>query len=494
LDYLNIALESDKAQQEDFFSAQVPPIYPKAPLWPKKSLFALWGLAGGLFGSLFLAAVRNYFDRSVLHADGLADRLGIPLLGGLPAFPGRRLRWQFRWMAAVFVLASLVFVPLLASVSPLLGAELAVGFTLALLNPVNALCLLVHLLFLRPWEVIPGNPLLVALPRLLAGTCVVSWLLHPETHKRLTGRTSRALLLLLGFGLWLFLSTFAASDAAAAQMDWFSTYFKVLVVFVMCLFFVGDARGVAELRGTIVISVFGMISLALFEFLYFPSAGGAFAQRLHSNFTILDPNDLAAVTVLALPLVLDPFFRGAGVAGNAAEVLGARTLQNLRQRWFGALVLSAFLIIGYFGVLKASTRSRDDLGASADSRAIYWKAAANMALHHPILGVGFDEYPRNYESYSSGARVEWGERTAHSSWLLAFAESGLVGGGLFLAFFLTVWRTAWRNRREWPEHLYALLGYGVAMSFLSHTYLLYPYLLCGLILTSDSVKESARAA
>jgi hypothetical protein len=91
LDYLNIALESDKTQQEDYFSLQIPPIYPKAPLWPKKSLFALWGFAGGLIGTLFLAALRDYFDRSTLHADGLAGRLGIPLLGGLPVFPGRRL-------------------------------------------------------------------------------------------------------------------------------------------------------------------------------------------------------------------------------------------------------------------------------------------------------------------------------------------------------------------------------------------------------------------
>ena len=91
LDYLNIALESDKAQQEDFYSLQEPPVYPKAPLWPKPALFALWGLAGGLIASLFLAALRNYFDRSALHVDGLAERLGVPLLGGLPVFPGRRL-------------------------------------------------------------------------------------------------------------------------------------------------------------------------------------------------------------------------------------------------------------------------------------------------------------------------------------------------------------------------------------------------------------------
>lgn len=91
LDYLNIALESDKAQQEDYFSVLASPLAPKGPLWPKKRLFALWGLVGGLFGSLFLAAVRHYFDRAELHADGIAEQLGIPFLGGLPHFPGQRL-------------------------------------------------------------------------------------------------------------------------------------------------------------------------------------------------------------------------------------------------------------------------------------------------------------------------------------------------------------------------------------------------------------------
>lgn len=440
-----------------------------------------------------------------------------------PALRLQNGRRQFRWMAFLFVLSSLVFVPLMASFSPLLGAELAVGFTLALMHPVNALCLFIHLLFLRPWEVMPGNPLLAALPRLLAGICVLSWILHPETHKRLTGKTARTFLILLCFSLWVFLTTFIAADPAAAQAHWFDTYFKVLVVFGMCLLFVGDARGVDALKGTILVSVLGMVSLALFEFLYFPSTAGAASQRLHSRFTVLDPNDLAAVTVLALPLALAPFLGGAGSDGGAgrrflgllsaglsliaiwysqsrgalialfAEIMGAFTFLHLRRRWFGALVLSVVLAAGYFGVLKASTRSQEDLGVSAESRAIYWKAAVRMALRNPLLGVGYDQYPANYESYSAGNVSEWGERTAHSSWLLAFAESGLVGGTLFLAFFLAVARTAWRRRLEWPGHLYALAGYGVAMSFLSHTYQLYPYLLCGLILASDAVQETTLA-
>jgi len=102
---------------------------------------------------------------------------------------------------------------------------------------------------------------------------------------------------------------------------------------------------------------------------------------------------------------------------------------------------------------------------SAESRATYWKAAVNHDPPSPAHGGGVRRVIRGTSSHTARAPSMNGRADAHSSWLLAFAESGVVGGGLFLAFFVSVWRTAWRKRRERPAHLYALLGYGVAMSF-----------------------------
>jgi len=87
LNYLNIAIDSDREHQGDYFATLETPLYPSAPLWPKKSLFALWGLALGLFGSLFIAAIKENFDRSALHADALGRMLGLPVLGELPTLP-----------------------------------------------------------------------------------------------------------------------------------------------------------------------------------------------------------------------------------------------------------------------------------------------------------------------------------------------------------------------------------------------------------------------
>jgi uncharacterized protein involved in exopolysaccharide biosynthesis len=86
LNYLNIAIDSDQQHQADYFATSESPIFPTSPLFPKKSLFALWGLALGLFGSLFVASLLEYFDRSALHAGVLAQQLGVSLLGELPVF------------------------------------------------------------------------------------------------------------------------------------------------------------------------------------------------------------------------------------------------------------------------------------------------------------------------------------------------------------------------------------------------------------------------
>ena len=86
LNYLKIAIDSDQERQGDYFSLLQAPLYPAAPIWPKKPLFAIWGLALGLFIALFSAALREYFDRSALRAESIARHLQVPLLGSLPAF------------------------------------------------------------------------------------------------------------------------------------------------------------------------------------------------------------------------------------------------------------------------------------------------------------------------------------------------------------------------------------------------------------------------
>jgi hypothetical protein len=91
LNYLNIAIKFNQQNPADYFAMLESPLYPDAPLWPKPPLFALWGLGFGLFGSLFIAALWEYFDRSALHASDIAHHLGVPLLGEIPVFPWKSI-------------------------------------------------------------------------------------------------------------------------------------------------------------------------------------------------------------------------------------------------------------------------------------------------------------------------------------------------------------------------------------------------------------------
>src|SRR5207248_2257477 len=84
LNYLNVALDSDQAHASDFFATLESPLYPTSPLWPRKSLFLLWGLGAGLLGSLLLAALREYFDRSAMRPTLLSQELDVPILGDMP--------------------------------------------------------------------------------------------------------------------------------------------------------------------------------------------------------------------------------------------------------------------------------------------------------------------------------------------------------------------------------------------------------------------------
>jgi O-antigen ligase len=231
-----------------------------------------------------------------------------------------------------------------------------------------------------------------------------------------------------------------------------------------------------------------------------------------------DPNDLAAVVVMALPFALVPVFKETahlgpqilgilfgGISGLviwysqsrgamlalSVQALTAGYLKSNGKKWLSTLLLGSLLGAGYIAAIKAIPRESGEMHASSEGRITYWKTAVNMTLRHPIFGVGFGQYPENYDHYSIGTKYEWGRRTAHSSWFLAFAESGVLGGILYVIFFVSVLQTAWRNRQRWPEQLYALVGYGVVMSFLSHTYLIYFYLLAGLVMASDSLKERA---
>jgi O-antigen ligase len=445
--------------------------------------------------ALFLAVVlKTEFGRA---SEPDYDVLG----GGAP----------LRLMPFFFLFLVLALTNLLYGVSPFLGLELAAGISLALFHPANALCFMALLMILRPWEIGAPNAVLQLFPRFGVVLCAFSWVLHPKKLATLNPRTRRAALYLAAFSAWLLATALHTPSITLTLGSWFDVYFKSLSIFALALFLIESERSVRELQATLVVASLSLMAAGLYQFL----TVGLTQGRLISNGTLGDPNDVGALIVMAMPYALVPAFgRRSGVFAKTAgllygalagfviwltrsrgtmlavvaQFLAVRLVRNPRKR-LALFVTTCVLGAGYLGLMQMIPREQDDMEASQGSRITYWKTAVNMAAHNPLFGVGYAQYPEQYMSYAVGKVYERGSRTAHSSWFLALGESGFVGFFFFAAFFVSVARIAWRNREKRPAQLYSVAGYGVAMTFLSHTYSQYFFTLMALVLASDGVTE-----
>lgn len=69
-----------------------------------------------------------------------------------------------------------------------------------------------------------------------------------------------------------------------------------------------------------------------------------------------------------------------------------------------------------------------------------WEAAFKMALHHPLTGVGLDNFYFNYYFYSP----HWDgiNHAVHSTWFGVLAETGFVGLAVFITLIVSLIRTS----------------------------------------------------
>src|SRR5438552_3651908 len=137
-----------------------------------------WGEKGPMTPNEIAIAYRYIHLETVVLLFFLASVLWNQVARAQNSLPyAQRAKAQAYALIGVCTLLAVTFLYFLGSLSPLLAVELAVGFTLALLHPMNAFCFFVHMFFLRPWEVMPPDAFLLQIPKLLAVTCLVSWIL-----------------------------------------------------------------------------------------------------------------------------------------------------------------------------------------------------------------------------------------------------------------------------------------------------------------------------
>ncbi|MBL8131840.1 MAG: O-antigen ligase family protein, partial [Anaerolineae bacterium] len=77
-----------------------------------------------------------------------------------------------------------------------------------------------------------------------------------------------------------------------------------------------------------------------------------------------------------------------------------------------------------------------------------WRGALAVGADHPLLGVGTGMFGRVYREYRVfGGVYDNRLGTAHNAYLNTFAETGIVGAALMIAFGIVIVRAFWRRRR-----------------------------------------------
>jgi len=81
-----------------------------------------------------------------------------------------------------------------------------------------------------------------------------------------------------------------------------------------------------------------------------------------------------------------------------------------------------------------------------------WQAGAGMFRDHPLTGVGFNQFPRQFNAYRAmtpGIRHDmFANRDPHSLYVGVTTELGLVGITLLMVLVWSIWREGQSAPRE----------------------------------------------
>ena len=186
------------------------------------------------------------------------------------------------------------------------------------------------------------------------------------------------------------------------------------------------------------------------------------AGRLLGEHTLGPPSLLARVLGKLRPLlrlVIAPTLlvgllatgsRGAllGLAAGALAAVPSGTLKRLNLRRIGMLILACLVLSAALGwyldqhpfLLKRIAKTTEG-DPNVTERLGLWRAAAYAWISHPVLGIGYGQFP-NYSHAVHGLRAT----VTHNTLLSAAAELGTVGLAAFLWLLGAAVRDGWRTR------------------------------------------------
>ncbi|MFM8321625.1 MAG: O-antigen ligase family protein [Chloroflexota bacterium] len=479
------------------------------------------------------------YERSAAQAPGLPGVSLAILFAGLAALAGFFAALAVGQVGAL----SLLLLPLaLLLVGVLLRPEIGIlAFALITTTQVSDVAITYY-----------GLP---SLAQPLAGLLLVAILIRIVLfHERPTGWMRAGVILAAYAGFW-FLSLMHAADFSAAQST-FIDFAKDALGAVILVLLVQNSSSLRAIAWGIIAAGLLMGSISVYQYLtgtfnniYFGFGGwesqvsGAVSRhRLTGPYA--NPNAYAQVLVVCVPLALDRLWHErrawlrlvAGVAlgvcvmaifftcsrGGFLTLIFALGLVFIQRRpGFLPLILTAALAVALLQFVPNTylerinslieffpTQNEQLTDQSFRGRLSENKAAWEMFLDNPLLGVGLGNYDVQYQNYSReiGLDNRRDPRSPASLYMEIISEQGLVGSLIFATLMALVLRGVLQARRvfaaigQHDDHLIAsallisLAGYLFAAIFKNSAYANVFWMLVGACLAALQVALAARQA
>jgi len=391
-----------------------------------------------------------------------------------------------------------------------LAFSFAMALTFSVLDPKYAVSFFIFLLISRPWENF-HNELMLSMPRDTFFVCFLSFAGHKILRRQFFFEWSASTALLLAYACWTFFGAVLSGQSSIALHEFSEVFVKGIIAYILIVNVIDREEVILPVQAALILAVSEKAAISFYKsyILGIVADGG----RLTSVGILENSNDIAAILILGIPFLV-MFFKDLGnkaisiflsllVSGvfvaliwesksrGAVLALGALVVAAIWLRARNKRIATMVMVLGAVGMVGLmSTVKRDskDLDGSTNNRIIYWKAGINMGVRNPLFGVGLAGYNRNLLQYAEGhVGSEGKNKTIHSTWLLALAESGIPGFLFYCSMWPLALMAAYRIRENHPEYFLSIVSYGLAITFLSHTYMLYPYILLAMTVASSKL-------
>jgi O-antigen ligase len=379
--------------------------------------------------------------------------------------------------------------------------------TLGIFDPKYAVGFFTFLLIARPWEYYK-NELMLSMLRDISILCFLVFAAHRIFRKKYYFQWNATSGLLLFFGAWCFISILTAGSNPILLNDFYEVLVKDLIIYFLIVNVVDNKDSILPITAALFLAISEKTIVSFYKIYVVKEVvtDGDVVGRMTGIGLIENANDIAAILILGIPFTITYFnqIKNAWVKNTLALLvfvfyfvliweaksrgatlgLGAYAMVwywlKVKNKKLATMIILMGSLFTYVALSSIQRRS-DDVEGSTKNRLIFWKAGANMAVRNPLFGVGYGGFINNLNRYANGnVGTEGSKMTAHSTWILVLAETGFVGFLLYVGAWIFTIRTAWIMKEDHPEYLLAIVAYGTVISFLSHTYMLYPYILIAL--------------